>query len=131
LPENIIEFGRQLLGADDFQKVLETLRGVSEADQARDLVRATLIAVSLHIQRIYLYTLDDSADSTGGKNQEAAEWIEKSMQANPSDFIKQSGYYELARVYQKLNRKADSQRALDELKKLKARQAEAATDRAK
>lgn len=66
-----------------------------------------------------------------GKNQEAAEWIEKSMQANPSDFIKQSGYYELARVYQKLNRKADSQRALDELKKLRARQAGAATEAAK
>jgi tetratricopeptide (TPR) repeat protein len=66
-----------------------------------------------------------------GKNQEAAEWIEKSIQANPSDFIKQSGYYELARVYQKLNRKADSQRALDELKKLKARQAEAAAEAAK
>ena len=71
LPQNIIEFGRQLLGADDFQKVLETLRGVSEADQARNLVRATLISVSLGIQRIYLYTLDDSADPTG-KNQEAA-----------------------------------------------------------
>ena len=72
LPQNIIEFGRQLLGADDFQKVLETLRGVGEADQARDLVRATLIAVSLDVRRIYLYTLDDSVDSTGGKNQEAA-----------------------------------------------------------
>lgn len=66
-----------------------------------------------------------------GKNQEAAGWIERSMQANPSDFIKQSGYYELARVYQKLNRKEDSQRALDELKKLKDRQAEAAAATAK
>lgn len=61
-----------------------------------------------------------------GKNQEAAEWMEKALRNNPSDFIKQSGYYELTRVYQKLNRKQDSQRALDELKKLKAHQAEAA-----
>lgn len=61
-----------------------------------------------------------------GKNQEAAEWIEKALQNNPSDFIKQSGYYEVSRVYQKLNRKQDSLHALDELKKLKANQAEAA-----
>jgi hypothetical protein len=72
LPQNIIEFGRQLLGPNDFQKVLETLRGVSEADQARYLVRATLIALSLQAARIYLYTLDDSLDTTGGKNQEAS-----------------------------------------------------------
>ena len=61
-----------------------------------------------------------------GKNEEAAEWLEKSLKNDPSDFIKQSGYYELARVYQKLNRKQDSEHALDELKRLKARQAAAA-----
>lgn len=60
-----------------------------------------------------------------GKNEEAAEWLEKSLQNGPSDFIKQSGYYELVRVYQKLNRKQDSQHALDELKKLKAASAPA------
>jgi tetratricopeptide (TPR) repeat protein len=54
-----------------------------------------------------------------GKNQEAEDWLEKSLAAEPSDFIKQSAYYELARVYQKLNRKEDAQRALEELKKLK------------
>jgi tetratricopeptide (TPR) repeat protein len=66
-----------------------------------------------------------------GKNQEAAEWIERSLKASPSDFIRQSGYYELARVYQKLNRREDSQRALDELKKLKASQAADAAAAAK
>lgn len=61
-----------------------------------------------------------------GKNQQAAEWLEKSMQNGPSDFIKQSGYYELARVYQRLGRKQDSLHALDKLKKLKAQEAAAA-----
>jgi Flp pilus assembly protein TadD len=55
-----------------------------------------------------------------GNNEEAAKWLEKSLQNSPSDFIKQSAYFELVRVYQKLNRRQDSQRALDELKKLKA-----------
>lgn len=55
-----------------------------------------------------------------GKNEEAAQWLERSLQNGPSDFIKQSGYYELVRVYQKLNRRQDSQHALEELKKLKA-----------
>lgn len=61
-----------------------------------------------------------------GKNQEAAEWMERSLQQNPSDFIKQGAYYELARVYQRLNRKQDSLHALDELKKLKDKEAAAA-----
>lgn len=60
-----------------------------------------------------------------GKNEEAAEWLERALRNEPSDFIKQSGYYELARVYQKLNRRQDSQHALDELKRLKERQAAA------
>jgi hypothetical protein len=34
--------------------------------------------------------------------------------------IRQRDYYELVRVYQKLNRTAESQHALEELKKLKA-----------
>jgi tetratricopeptide (TPR) repeat protein len=58
-----------------------------------------------------------------GQNQEAEEWLKKTLAAMPSDFIKQSAYYELARVYQKLNRKEDSQRALEELKRLKAESA--------
>jgi hypothetical protein len=70
IPTNLIDFGRQLLGTADFAKVLETLRGVSEADQARDLVRAVLIAASLRIPRFFWYTLDDSADPSRN-NQEA------------------------------------------------------------
>ena len=58
-----------------------------------------------------------------GKNQEAAAWLEKSLASGPSDFIKQSAYYELARTYQRLDRKEDSQRALDKLKELKAQTA--------
>jgi superkiller protein 3 len=61
-----------------------------------------------------------------GKNEESAKWLEKSVESDPSDFIKQSGYYELSRVYQKLGRRQDSLHALDELKKLKAQQAAAA-----
>ena len=61
-----------------------------------------------------------------GKNEEAAKWMERSLQQNSSDFIKQGAYYELARVYQRLNRKQDSQHALDELKKLKDEEAAAA-----
>jgi tetratricopeptide (TPR) repeat protein len=55
-----------------------------------------------------------------GKNEEAAGWLERVLTSSPSDFIVQSDYYELVRVYQKLNRKADSQRALEKLKELKA-----------
>jgi tetratricopeptide (TPR) repeat protein len=61
-----------------------------------------------------------------GKNEESAKWLEKSMESDPSDFIKQSGYYELSRVYQKLGRRQDSLHALDELKQLKDKQAAAA-----
>jgi tetratricopeptide (TPR) repeat protein len=60
-----------------------------------------------------------------GRNQEASEWLERALASSPSDHIRQSGYYELARVYQKLNRKADAQRALEELKRLKAQTAPA------
>lgn len=58
-----------------------------------------------------------------GKNEESAKWLERSMASDPSDFIKQSGYYELSRVYQRLGRRQDSLHALEELKKLKAQQA--------
>jgi len=58
-----------------------------------------------------------------GKNEEAAKWLEQVLENSPSDLIKQRDYYELVRVYQKLNRKADSDRALEELRKLKAQAA--------
>jgi tetratricopeptide (TPR) repeat protein len=64
-----------------------------------------------------------------GKNQEAADWLEKSLAAKPADFIEQSADYELVRVYQKLNRKEDSQRALEELQRLKAEAAKSISNR--
>jgi tetratricopeptide (TPR) repeat protein len=54
------------------------------------------------------------------KSEEAAGWLEKALSSSPSDLIRQRAEYELVRVYQKLGRKEDSQRALDELKRLKA-----------
>ncbi len=51
---------------------------------------------------------------------EAASWLEKVLDHQPSSFIRQSDYYQLARVYQKLGRKQDSDRALAELKRLKS-----------
>jgi tetratricopeptide (TPR) repeat protein len=60
-----------------------------------------------------------------GKNEEAAQWLERALENSPSDFIRQSDEYELVRVYQKLNRKADSEHALEELKRLKAQSAPA------
>ena len=64
-----------------------------------------------------------------GKNQEAEDGLEKSLAAKAADFIKQSAYYELVRVYQKLNRKEDSQRALEELQRLKAEAAKSISNR--
>jgi tetratricopeptide (TPR) repeat protein len=55
-----------------------------------------------------------------GQNEEASTWLERALTDSPSDFIRQSDYYELVRVYQKLGRKEDSERALEQLKKLKA-----------
>jgi tetratricopeptide (TPR) repeat protein len=51
---------------------------------------------------------------------EAVTWLEKCLAEQPSEFIQQSAYYQLARVYQALHRNADAQRAVEELKKLKA-----------
>lgn len=64
-----------------------------------------------------------------GHNEEAASWLEKSLENSPSDFIEQSAYYELARTYQRLNRKEDSERALDKLKALKAQTARGISNR--
>jgi tetratricopeptide (TPR) repeat protein len=55
-----------------------------------------------------------------GKNDDAAKWLELALENSPSESLKQRAYYELVRVYQRLNRKADSDRALEALKKLKA-----------
>jgi tetratricopeptide (TPR) repeat protein len=80
-------------------------------------------AVSAHASAAPTYFYLGLGLSKLGQNLEAAGWLEKSLANGPSDFIEQSAYYELARVYQKLNRKEDSQRTLDELKKLKAQAA--------
>ena len=56
-----------------------------------------------------------------GQNIEAAKWLEKSLENQPSPFVEQGAWYQLARVYPKLNRKADAQHALDELKQLLAK----------
>jgi superkiller protein 3 len=58
-----------------------------------------------------------------GNNEDAAKWLEASLASSPSDFLRQRSYYELVRVYQKLNRRADSEKALEELKRLKAQAA--------
>lgn len=55
-----------------------------------------------------------------GRDKEAAEWLERALASSPSDLVRQRDDYELVRVYQRLGRKADSQRALEELKRLKA-----------
>ena len=55
-----------------------------------------------------------------GNAEEAAHWLEEAIRNKPSPFIEQSTYYQLARVYQRLNRKQDAQHALDQLKRLKA-----------
>ncbi len=58
-----------------------------------------------------------------GKTEEAAHWLEQSLASQPSPFIEQSAYFQLARVYQRLNRKDDAQRAIEKLKQLKAQAA--------
>lgn len=63
-----------------------------------------------------------------GQNEEAAHWLELALQSSPSSFIEQSAYYQLVRVYQKLNRKREAEHALDQLKQLKAKAAENMTD---
>lgn len=62
-----------------------------------------------------------------GQNEEAAHWLALALQNSPSPFIEQSTYYQLVRVYQKLNRKADEEHALDQLKQLKAKAARSMT----
>ncbi len=58
--------------------------------------------------------------SETGHNEEAAQWLERSLASQPSPFIQQSAYYQIARVYAKLGRKEDSQKAFGELERLKA-----------
>jgi tetratricopeptide (TPR) repeat protein len=52
--------------------------------------------------------------------EEAATWLEKSLTQNPPEFLEQSAYFQLIRVYQALKRPEDAQHAAEQLKKLKA-----------
>ena len=58
--------------------------------------------------------------SKSGQYQQAAQALEKSLASQPVPFIQQNAWYALVRVYQRLNRPADAQHALDEFKRLKA-----------
>ena len=62
-----------------------------------------------------------------GQNEEAAHWLELALQNSPSPFIEQGTYYQLLRVYQRLNRKAEAEHALERLKQLKAKAARSMT----
>lgn len=55
-----------------------------------------------------------------GENIEAARALESSLASGPSPFIEGSALFQLARVYQRLNRKDDAERALSRLRQLKA-----------
>ena len=61
-----------------------------------------------------------------GQNDEAAHWLEESLKHEPSLFVQQGAWYQLARVYGRLNRRAEAQDALAHLKVVLAAQ-----DRAK
>ncbi len=66
-----------------------------------------------------------------GQTAEAAQWFERSLANQPSPFIEQSAYFQLARAYQKLDRKADAQRAFLQLQKLKTEAAKSITQAGK
>jgi tetratricopeptide (TPR) repeat protein len=55
-----------------------------------------------------------------GHPEDGVTWLEKSLAEEPSDFMKESAYFQLARVYKMLNRTDDAKRAADELQKLKS-----------
>ncbi len=71
LSPSLVADARGMLGETAFERLVETMRGVSEADQGRDLERAILLSASLGIARFYVYTLADSGDHPE-YNQEAA-----------------------------------------------------------
>lgn len=53
-----------------------------------------------------------------GQNAEAALWLERSLANHPSSFVERGCWYQLGRVYQKLDRKRDSEHARAELTRL-------------
>jgi tetratricopeptide (TPR) repeat protein len=54
---------------------------------------------------------------------DAVEYLEKSVAMRPSNFILESAYYQLGRIYQRLGRTADSEHAIETVKKMKAQDA--------
>ena len=46
-----------------------------------------------------------------GENAEAARWLETALASDASSFIQESALFQLARVYQRLGRKQDAERA--------------------
>ena len=60
-----------------------------------------------------------------GQTNEAATALERALANQPSPFIEQSAYFQLVRVYERLHRKEDADRALATLKRLKAQNAAA------
>ncbi len=77
-------------------------------------------AIDAHVDAAPAYFYLGTGLAALNKNEEAVTWLEKAMLSHPSQFIHESGEYELVRSYQKLGRKEDAQRAAEELKRLKA-----------
>ena len=55
-----------------------------------------------------------------GRDSEAMIWLEKSLSGGTSSFIKRGAYFQLLRLYQRLNRPDAAARVRAELKKLEA-----------
>lgn len=55
-----------------------------------------------------------------GREEEAVRWLEQAVASQPSVFIEQSAYFQLARAYQHLGRKEEARAALEKLKLLKS-----------
>lgn len=55
-----------------------------------------------------------------GSYAESAHWLEQALANQPSSFVEQGALFQLGRVYQRLGRRGDAQRAIDRLKELKA-----------
>lgn len=53
------------------------------------------------------------------KNDEALQWLQKSVQDDPTGEVAKRSYYELARLYRKMKRGAESEKALAEYTRLR------------
>lgn len=90
-------------------------------------------AIQLHSSPAPSYYYLGYGLAAQGKYAEAAQSLEKSLAAQPTDVIRQNDWYALVRIYQKLGRNEEAQHALGEFKKLKevATQKQAAPANAK